>query len=274
MRIEKGVRRMSFKGLNFIYDGTPSEVYGLVITKMGDGEENIPGGSEVEPVTDKTFRSPVFQCFGVEQKKPLSFDIEFFCQREFDRFDLSAILLWLCGHTTYCELQICQNDLRNFYYNCLLLDPEVLYFDNKARGIRCKAECDAPWAWEYPRTEQYSFPASTYKTSNEIKFLNLSNDHNDTLPKIKFKMSPQSTSFKIINHDYNDLSFEWTGLQGGETIECDCQTGIITSSTGLRRLKNFNKKFLKLISGMNHLECVGNVDLLEITYTPVRRVGG
>lgn len=125
---------MSFKGLNFIYDGTPSEVYGLVITKMGNGEENIPGGSEVEPVTDKTFRSPVFQCFGVEQKKPLSFDIEFFCQREFDRFDLSAILLWLCGHTTYCELQICQNDLRNFYYNCLLLDPEVLYFDNKARG--------------------------------------------------------------------------------------------------------------------------------------------
>ena len=89
---------MSFQGMNFIYDGTPSEVYGLVITKMGDGEEDVSGGSSTEPVTDKTFRSPVFQCFGVEQKKPLSFDIEFFSQREIDRFDLSAILLWLCGH--------------------------------------------------------------------------------------------------------------------------------------------------------------------------------
>ena len=69
---------MSFQGMNFIYDGTPSEVYGLVITKMGDGEEDVSGGSSTEPVTDKTFRSPVFQCFGVEQKKPLSFDIEFF----------------------------------------------------------------------------------------------------------------------------------------------------------------------------------------------------
>ena len=50
---------MSFQGMNFIYDGTPSEVYGLVITKMGDGEEDVSGGSSTEPVTDKTFRSPV-----------------------------------------------------------------------------------------------------------------------------------------------------------------------------------------------------------------------
>lgn len=266
---------MSFKGLNFIYDGTPSEVYGLVITKIGgEGEENVSGGSQVKPVTDKTFRSPVFQCFGVEQEDPLSFEIEFFCQREIDRFDISAILLWLCGHNTYKKLQICQNDLRNFYYECLLVDPEVLYYDNKIRGVRCTAECNAPWAWEYERAETYSFPASTYRTSNAIRFLNLSNDHNDTLPRVTFKMSPQSTEFSIVNHSYGDRDFSWTGLQGGETIECDCQTGIITSSTGMRRLKNFNKKFLRLVTGMNELECIGNVDLLEIAYTPVRRVGG
>lgn len=265
---------MSFQGMNFIYDGTPSEVYGLVITKMGDGEEGVSGGSSTEPVTDKTFRSPVFQCFGVEQKKPLSFDIEFFSQREIDRFDLSAILLWLCGHNTYKELQICQNDLRNFYYRCLLLDPEVLYYDNKARGIRCKAECDAPWAWEYPRTESYAFPANVGVKNNSIHFLNLSNDHNDTMPIVKFKLSPNQTDFHIINHTYNGLDFGWKDLQGGETIECDCQTGIITSSTGMRRLKNFNKKFLRLVAGMNELECIGYVDSLDITYTPVRRVGG
>ena len=150
----------------------------------------------------------------------------------------------------------------------------MLYYDNKARGIRCKAECDAPWAWEYPRTESYAFPANVGVKNNSIHFLNLSNDHNDTMPIVKFKLSPNQTDFHIINPTYNGLDFGWKDLQGGETIECDCQTGIITSSTGMRRLKHFNKKFLRLVAGMNELECIGFVDSLDITYTPVRRVGG
>ena len=262
---------MSFKGVNFIYNGIPSEMYGLVIASSETGENGVSGGSEVNPIVDKASRSAVFKCFGVEQKDPLEFPIEFFCYKEIDRFDLSAILLWLCGHDDYCDLQICQNDLRNFYYRCFLLDPEVLYYDNKARGIRCKVRCDAPWAWEYNRTEEYSFPN---QNNYEISFANKSNNNQDTLPIVTFTLAAGTTAFKIINHSYKDLEFAWTGLQSGETIICDCERGTITSSTGMRRIKNFNKQFLKLISGINDLECVGAVDKLVISYTPVRRVGG
>lgn len=262
---------MSFQGTSFIFNGVPSEQYGLIVTKLGTEEETFSAGANVNPITDKTLRSAEFELLGVEQSEPLSFSIEFSSQKPLDAFNRSAINLWLFGQKKYCDLQICQRDLRNFYYHCFLTDPEFVYYDNYAYSIRANVVCDAPWAWEYPRTKRWSFPDTQF---NKIRFLNLSNDSNDTLPQVSFTLTRNNTKFTVINHSYNDRRFEWTGLQGGETISVDCKTGIIISSTGLRRADNFNKKFLRLINGNNDLECIGTVSDFAITYRPVRKVGG
>ena len=51
------------------------------------------------------------------------------------------------------------------------------------------------------------------------------------------------------------------------------QKQIITSSTGLNRLGNFNKNWFRLVSGVNKLRIVGGLEASTMTYQNARKVG-
>lgn len=50
--------------------------------------------------------------------------------------------------------------------------------------------------------------------------------------------------------------------------------GFISSDTGLRRVANFNKVFLKMDKGMNDLVISTNISKLKIKYQNAKRIGG
>lgn len=187
-----------------------------------------------------------------------------------DRYKLAAINTWLFGNSQYKQFHICQTDMKKFFYNCVFTDPKNIYYDNYPYAFRCTANCDAPWAWEYPVTKTYSFLS---KNVNHISLLTPSNDNEAILPIVEFTLADNNQNFTIINHSYQDLRFEWKGLQGGERIWVDNETQAVKSSTGLRRIAKFNKTFLRMVHGMNQLECIGMAKSLKITYTSARKVG-
>jgi phage-related protein len=93
-------------------------------------------------------------------------------------------------------------------------------------------------------------------------------------PIIELKTTINNNSIRIINKSDNNRAFEFTGLQGGETLFVDNQKKIIRSSTGLNRLSNFNKKFFRLHRGVNELQIIGTCEYIKITYQNVKRLGG
>jgi len=66
----------------------------------------------------------------------------------------------------------------------------------------------------------------------------------------------------------------FTGLSAGEVLTVDCARGILSSSTGLRRMSNFNKKFVKLVHEENVLVLNGDISSLVITHQEAVKVGG
>jgi hypothetical protein len=55
-------------------------------------------------------------------------------------------------------------------------------------------------------------------------------------------------------------------------MDNDLQT--ISSSTTLKRLSNFNKKWFRLIQGLNNLNVQGGIASFVITHSEARKIGG
>jgi len=166
-------------------------------------------------------------------------------------------------------MQICLDNFDDFVFDCQLKPQKDFVFSDGYRAVRCIVECKSPYAWTNLKTKTYP----KVEIFSSVNFDNLSANLEDMLPCIEFKIT-NNRNFKIINKSYDNLTFEWTNLQDGEIITCDCQTGIITSSTGLNRFVNFNKNFLRFKKGRNKLEFWGNVEYVKIKYKNAVRLGG
>lgn len=183
----------------------------------------------------------------------------------------SKVEKWLFGRMEPCKLQIMQPDLQNIYFNCRLINPKLQYIGNKCYGFTCTVQCDAPWAWQVERT--YSFVSF----EEAIRHYNDSDNTDYTYPRLWFKMKPtimEMGEVSLINETDNNREFRFTGLAANEEITVDCERQIITSSTGLLRSENFNKKFFRLVSGLNVLHIGGEASGLRMTYSNARKVGG
>lgn len=274
---------MSFGGLNFIFDGQYSENYDLKIMSLnGSLTTNSPGGCGIEIFADWVYRNPSACHQGVAQNEPLEFDIELISEDEIPAIMRSKISKWLFGRMDYCKLQIVQRDLQDVYFNCHLVDPQYIYIGNYCHGLTCKVQCDAPWAWQFDKT---------FKVDNEGKWDNVEsytwqhyNDSDDTdytYPIVKFKVNEstqrtasQSPIVSIINVDDKNREFAFYDLKNGEEITIDCRNQTIESSTKLLRSENFNKKFFRLVPGINKLQLKGEFSYFEMTYKNARKVGG
>ena len=272
---------MSFGGLDFIFDGQYSENYGLKIMSINGSSliSDASAGCGIEVFSDWVYRNPSAYHQGIAQNEPLEFDIEFVSEDELPGIMRSKISKWLFGRMNYCKLQIVQRDLQDIYFNCHLIDPQLTYVGNYCHGIKCKVQCDAPWAWQNEKSYVIS-PAEEDMTdaiSYVWRHYNDSDDTDYTYPVLEFKMKNRVVGegrCSIVNEDDNDREFLFSKLQPNEIITVDCRHQSIESSTGLLRSENFNKKFLRLVSGVNRLKLTGEFEYLKMTYKNARKVGG
>lgn len=278
---------MSFGGLDFIFDGQYSENYGLKIMSIGGSSvtSNASAGCGIDIFSDWVYRNPSAFHQGVAQNKPLEFDIELVSEDELPGIMRSKISKWLFGRMNFCKLQIIQRDLQDIYFNCHLIDPQLTYIGNYCHGIKCKVQCDAPWAWQTEKEYVAKLDAQ-----NKWEHYNDSDDTDYTYPIVEFMTgNGQDISVSIKNLDDNNREMRFEKLDASEIITVDCRNQTLKSeyytidAQSGERIKvetpglvsdKFNKKFFRLVPGQNRLEIIGSTEYFKLKYKNARKVGG
>lgn len=262
--------KIAFTACEFVYDNISSSEWGLSIVSMQGGE--ISGKNITTELSSVQIpRRSKSLVFGKKLNTNLSFQIKVMKtdNTPVDRFQVSEITSWLLRPKNPKRLFILQKDLYDTYYECVITEVENVEIGNQIYGFIFTVECNSPYAWQTEKTLLVG-ENTGIKT---ITFNNRSADFNLLRPVIKFETSIIGDSFYIKNLSNNDLTMEFTGLSANETITIDCDRKTIVSSTGLKRLSNFNKKYMELIYGANQLEIGGNITTMEMTYQFAKQVG-
>lgn len=254
-----------FKALDFVFDGIPNTDYGIYILDIdGSAKKTTQTGSDLDLITQKVPGRPIPYLLGCENSEVLEFTLTFGAMEPLDRDMVIAIQKWLFGKKYYRELKIIQKDMYDYHYECIMTGAKLVTIANWPYAFTCTITCNAPWAWTNEKT--YSYNAST---EQKIVFRNLSDNPDYDRPYLE--ITATGSDFYIINESDGGRKFELTGLQSGEVVSVDNDREIITSSTGLNRLDNFNLNFFRLVPGINKLTVNGGS--VKIKYKLARKVG-
>jgi hypothetical protein len=261
---------MSFIARDFIFNNIPSEFFNIHLGDIGSsggtgGEISMDSSNNVSPLTQKIYRNPAPLYFGAEQIPVLSLNLSMYIDGEgLDAQDYSRVSAWLFGANNYQTLRLCQNDLIDTYFSCLLINPKITKIGNYIRGIECTAQCSAPWGFKTPKTYLYSW-ADTQTITDTINLFNESQNNYYTFPS---SLVITANSFgglvSIINTSDNNRQFLLT-VSGGEVVTINCQTQTISSTIETYPIQNFNMKFLRFKKALNILDISGAVLSVSIT---------
>lgn len=257
--------------MSFIYNNIPSEDYGLFI-----GGFNAPAivenmaSTNTELIYDRLANGRDENLiFGTKISEPLlSFEIELFSYDPLSRNDISYIDNWLFSNRTPKKLVFCQDDMTSYYFMAIFSKNEIIHHSSQPMGFKCTIICDSAYAYEIEKEDIWQVTKDKALT---IKFNNLSAGLGYLHPRIEFVCNASDGKLVISNRTDN-RTFEIKGLQNGETITID-EWFQIKSSTGLNRLENCNKQWLRFVRGINLLQVDGDTYKVKVKYKFKKAIG-
>jgi phage-related protein len=216
-------------------------------------------------VEEKIYRKAIPYHLGSTPNSKLSFSISAFSEEDLDADMVARIEKAYFSHRTYKPFMIYQPDLEDVYWLAILQDPRFHKIGNIAKGVSFTVSCNAPYGFHYPHQTAWTFTDPT--VDQTVIFNNTSDDSGDyLLPQLVITMNNTADAdLSITNSDDGNRNFVFTDLSQNEVIIMDCYRQTLSSSTGLRRLSKFNKKYLRLVNGLNHLRIQGNVASIVMT---------
>lgn len=267
---------MGFFGRSFIFDGIPSERFGLYIMDINSNAiSSSMGSSSMDILEKKIYRKAMPYFFGATPSPKLEFSFSAYSEQEMDAVQFEAVQRWLFSSRSYKRFQIDQPDLQNIYFNVILNDPEIKRVGNLIQGFGCKVICDSPFAYKFPKTTTYTYTATVVNATET--YYNLSDDKGDYLypNELVITMNNTNGDISITNLDDDDREMEFMNLSANEVLTISPLYQTIRSSTGLKRMNNFNKKFLRLVPNRNRLHIQGNVSSIAMTNQFIaKKIGG
>lgn len=247
---------MSFFWNSFVFNGTPSEHFGVELYDI-DGKEN--GGAQFpsyEIVSDSSARGYRPLHYGTRSKENLSFNLVFGVPDSTDysdAYDISVIAAWLLGHSEHKWLELCHNDMGWIRFHCLILGIEKIDVRGNTIAYSCKVECDSPFAYTYPIVQTVEVKGAT-----RFNLQNISSRNGYFYPHIRFTPSQETTSLSIKNKSDNDSVFELSNIPKDAVLFISGDTKCIACSNGSNLYSDFNGDFLRLARGDNMLEITGD----------------
>ncbi len=255
-----------FYGRSFMFDGISSELYGLHINDVSDGSLSKSVASSSQQIyEEKIYRRPTPYFFGSTPSPRLTFEFSAFSEQEIDANTFGLIAKWLTSPRSYKKFFVDQIDSQSWYANVIFNNIQANKSGHIIQGFSATIECNSPWTYSFPQTVDYTYDSSV--VSDTIVFNNSSQDSGDYLyPTLTIITNTNGGNLKITNVEDNNRISIFTGLMPNEivTINSDLQT--IVSNSGLLRLGNFNKNFLRLVPNRNTLKIQGNVAVVSLTY--------
>ena len=264
---------MPFYSSSFVYDSRPSSYFNLYVSEIGgDGNSTWNGAGSMEIYNKKLYRRSTPFFYGSAVGDNMEFELSFTSPEDIDSRTSELIQKWLFSSRSYKKLMIVQPDMQDVYMNVILNDPQVVREGNLIRGYTCTAQCDSPFGgWKFPKTKTYTYTAEVIDTT--VTFNNTSDDNGDYLyPQLVITMNNAGGDITITNQSDSNRVFSFTGLFPSEILTVDNSLQQISSSTDLRRMSNFNKKFFRLIPGINTIRFQGNVSSIAMTYQFVAKI--
>lgn len=261
---------MNYVATSFIYDGIPSEKFGLFLCNLDEtGSQEYDSSGNITIHTTKTPRMDRSYLMGVEYEDMFEFELVFGSSIPQTKFDIDVIMKWLIGHNQFKKLQIVQEDMANVYFNCIMTEPQIVSYSNVPYAFKCKVICDSPYALTVPKLYYYN------KTGTQSSVLHFNNGqiNKSVLPIIRFTCTRTNGAVMIINKSNNNWKSEFIELQKGEIVTVDNQLQTIASSLGRKILSNFNKHWFELVPKRNELVIDGDLDRLEISYSDAKLIG-
>lgn len=262
---------MSFYASSFIFDGTPSEFFGMMIYDL-DGHKQEDGtlGGHIKINEDRlsTRFSPLH--YGTTQNEPMEFKLVFGVEEQrnsMDRFDLMAVSWWLMGHDQYKWLSICQPDLAGIRYKCFITELVPITVGGLHVAFEATITCDGPYAYHIPILDLIECTGSQeYLLRSPCNIQGLS-----YLPKIELDIRTGSDKLSILNTSSGDTAFTITGLEqyAPLTIQIDCANGTFTADKDIDLYSCSNLEFPTLIGGDNHITVIGNVAVSIFNEAPM-----
>lgn len=263
---------MKLKALSFIYNNTTSEDYGLYIGSLNaKTTSSSMASSNSEIVYDFVNNRLENFIYGVKlTERLLEFEIELFFENyeNLDKNDIKYIDSWLFSQKYPQRLVFCTEDLSTYYYKAIFKKNDILYHNNKIYGFKCSIQCDSAYA--YTSEKQLVIPITSDKSIARIN--NISSGVTYIYPSIRFVCNKEGGSIVMTNKSDNNRSFIINNLKQGEEIYID-KWFQITSSYGLKRLGNCNKRWIRLKDGVNYIEVSGNTSRVVLTYQFMQGIG-
>jgi len=240
--------------MNFIFDNISSEDMGLYIVRIGNsGEISSPFIPAQNIIETKLYKkhTPLFHRI---EKQPLEFEITCsLLEGEFTPEKKMELSRWLCKET-YCEF-ISQDNPNLIYEVIMTNQSDLLTFGNLQGYFTIQFRANSPWG--YSPVYQNNFDLSEITIPTVITINSYSNAVEYLYPEIEFTLSGTNTGISLKNLSNAGETSTFINLTVGEKIYINNERKQIISDLGLYRLGNFNKKWFRLVYGINRIEITG-----------------
>lgn len=245
---------------SFTFDGLNSQDFGLSIIKLDSGFFPDPYISGQKINEEKIPKRHIPYFYGVE-KTPIEFEITCsLLEGEFTPEKRMQLASWLCKEV-YCDF--ITDDDPNKIYKVISINPSDIMSAGMLQGyFKIQFRADAPWAWSHSQTKNFDLHLN--ETTSIITIRNDTNALVYYFPEIEFTLAG-STGLTLKNLSNSNEIFQFTNLNSTETIYVNNERKQIISDMNLYRLGNFNKKWFRLVYGMNTIEVTGKC-LLTFRY--------
>ena len=260
---------LAFSAQHILFNGISSERFGLTLYNT-NGDLDETDGVSFSVLHSSLHNGQQFVFLGDEPKDPIRLELFFVSETPLDSAMQGAISRWLVGHNGYRELRFVQPDMATLRVGCIFHELRFLQVGNDTVGVVVVGECDS---WCFRGNDMYKYIAGE---SGDFVINNMSDINDYVYPGIVITMPYGGGDFTLINHTDHDRESTFTELAGDEVITLDNFRKIITSSHSLRRLSNFNKKWIRLLPGKNVFSFVftggaGNISMDIPVYRMVAR---
>lgn len=267
---------MAFPAHEFIFDNISSDRFGLFIADIGDNGQNSFDGVEYDVKSDKVNNSDIFNIFSKQINQPLAFTITVVSKTKISRNEINIINNWLFPYDKkYRKLFIKQENVSDFYYNCIFTKSEIITFRNYPYAFKLSVVCDSQFVWENERTIKYNVSSLPHS----FNIVNHSSE--DTLKPTYIVTSNKQNGSIVIKNNTSNQDMKISNLNDNETVTINTRNEIIESSLNLLKLKDFTtsdptlfKNFMKLQRGLNNITISGDVKEFKIKYQNAYRYGG
>lgn len=241
----------------FTFNGVHSDTMGVSIVRLDKNLISVPFASGKDILETHPTKSLYPYFFGVKYQ-PLSFNIILASEDDdMDSTKLYNLANWLLKEE-YVEF-ISDDNTDKVYY--VIATNKVDFMTNGLNEgyFELELRCRDGFGWTVEEEQTFNL---TGIASTPIIMNNESNVSDYFYPEIEIELTGVNTAVELINTSDSNNSFEFTGLNIGETIYVDNQKRVIITSLGdnVNRFSNFNLGWLRLIKGNNTItvngECI------------------